>query len=71
MGGLHGGKADLQISVKPTVENSPLLMAGRPALQDSTTIVKSSINTNTKPAMDRYSSCNVTHFLALATWNAY
>ncbi len=48
------------MSVKPTIENSPLPMAGKPALQDSTIMVKSSISTNKKPAMDTYSSCTRT-----------
>ena len=46
-----------QISVKPTTENSPLAMAGSPALQASTMTVTISMITNMKPAMDRYSSC--------------
>ena len=47
-----------QRSVKPMIENSPLPMAGRPALHASTIMVNSSMSTNMKPAMEMYSSCS-------------
>ena len=46
-----------QILEKPTTAKSPLAMAGRPALHASTMTVMSSMITNAKPAIDRYSSC--------------